>query len=58
MFFFMRAQPVEHYVDNGCVYCPRRKRDVEVDVCSGCQALSAIDLEAELPYVACEGAPA
>ena len=58
MFSLIRPPTYEHYVDNGCVSCPRRGRDVEVDLCAGCEWLSAIDLQAKPPFVRCEAGPA
>jgi hypothetical protein len=57
MFGFFRPLSYEHYVDGGCVYCQRRGRDVEIDLCTGCESLTRIDLEAKPPYICCEGAP-
>ena len=55
MFSFFRSRSSEHYVDGGAVYCPRRARDVEVDLCTGCEFLTRIDLQAKPPLVCCEG---
>ena len=57
MFSFFRPAGYEHYVDRGCVSCPRRGRDVEVDLCAGCQWMTSIDLEAKPPFVRCRPAP-
>ena len=53
MFSFLRPRNYEHYVDHGCVHCPRSGFDVEVDACTGCEWLTAIDLQAKPPYVRC-----
>ena len=37
MFSFLRPRNYEHYVDHGCVHCPRSGFDVEVDACTGCE---------------------
>jgi len=58
MLGLIRPGSHEHYVDNGCVHCPRRGRDVEVDFCTGCEWLTTIDLQAKPPYVSCRGVPA
>ena len=57
MFFFMRSPGCEHYVDSGSVNCPRRGRDVEVDLCAGCEWMTDIDLQAKPPFVRCRPAP-
>ena len=57
MFFFMRSPGYEHYVDSGSVNCPRRGRDVEVDLCAGCHWMTDIDLQAKPPFVRCQPAP-
>lgn len=57
MFRLLRPSGPPRYVDDGCVQCPLRQRDVEVDVCAGCEWLTAIDLEAELPFVRCRPGP-
>lgn len=58
MFSFIRPPSHEHYVDGGCVSCPRRGHDVEVDLCAGCQWMTEIDLQAKPPFVRCEAGPA
>ncbi|HVJ24093.1 MAG TPA: hypothetical protein VM756_09180 [Burkholderiales bacterium] len=58
MFFFMRSPGDERYVDSGSVSCPRRGRDVEIDLCAGCQWMTTIDLQAKPPFVRCRPAPA
>jgi hypothetical protein len=53
MFSFIRPPRDEHYVDRGSVSCPRRGRDVEVDLCAGCERMTTIDLQAKPPFVRC-----
>jgi hypothetical protein len=43
----------EHFLEAGCVYCPLREHDVELDVCAGCRWSTAIDLQAKPPVVRC-----
>jgi hypothetical protein len=43
----------EHFIDQGSVYCPLRKRDVELDLCAGCRWATDIDLQAKNPVVRC-----
>ena len=43
----------EHLIDQGKVYCPLRKRDVEFDLCAGCSWTTSIDLKATPPVVRC-----
>jgi hypothetical protein len=57
MFPLIRPSGHRRYVDGGCVYCPLRERDVEVDLCAGCQSMIEIDLQAELPFVRCRPGP-
>jgi len=57
MFSFIRFPRYEHYVDRGSVHCPRRGRDVEVDLCAGCEWMTRIDLQAKPPFVRCRPAP-
>ena len=57
MFRLIRPPAPARYVDRGSVCCPLRARDVEVDLCAGCQCLTEIDLQAELPFVRCRPAP-
>jgi hypothetical protein len=57
MFSFIRPPSYEHYVDDGRVSCPRRGRDVEVDLCAGCEWMIRIDLEAKPAFVRCEPGP-
>jgi hypothetical protein len=45
------------YVHMGSVHCPRRGRDVEIDVCAGCESLADINLVCPQPYVRCEAVP-
>jgi hypothetical protein len=60
MFPLIRPRAAQRYVDGGCVHCPLRQRDVEVDLCAGCQWMTEIDLQAKLPFVRCrpEATPA
>lgn len=44
----------EHIIDEGKVYCPVRKRDVEFDLCAGCGWTTQIDLKANPPVVRCQ----
>lgn len=53
MFPIIRPPAGRRYVDAGSVSCPLRQRDVEVDLCAGCQWMTQIDLEAEPPFVRC-----
>jgi len=48
-----RPSREDHLIDNGQVYCPRRKRDVEFDLCAGCAWTQSIDLHATPPVVRC-----
>ena len=48
-----RRAPEEHFIDQGKVYCPVRKRDVEFDLCAGCRWTTSIDLAAKSPVVRC-----
>ena len=57
MFSFIRPPVCEHYVDGGSVSCPRRGRDVEIDLCAGCQYMTRIDLQAKPPFVRCQPGP-
>jgi len=58
MFSLFRSPGGEHYVDRGCVSCPRRGRGVEVDLCAGCEWMTSIELQAKPPFVRCEPGPA
>jgi len=58
MFSLFRFPGGEHYVDRGLVSCPRHGRDVEVDLCAGCEWMTKIDLHAKPPFVRCEPGPA
>jgi hypothetical protein len=49
-----RTRPEEHFIDEGRVYCPTRKRDVEFDLCAGCSWTKSIDLSANPPVVRCK----
>ena len=57
MFSFIRPSAYDHYVDRGCVSCPRRGRDVEVDLCAGCEYMTSIDLQAKPAFVRCRPGP-
>jgi len=57
MFSIIRPPACEHYVDGGSVSCPLRQRDVEVDLCAGCERMTAIDLQAKPPFVRCQAVP-
>jgi len=57
MFSLFPSPGGEHYVDRGLVSCPRRGRDVEVDMCAGCEWMTEIDLRAVPPFVRCRPAP-
>ena len=48
-----RRNTDEHLIDDGRVFCPLRERDVEFDLCAGCQWASSIDLKAKTPVVRC-----
>ena len=41
------------FICDGRVACDLRGRDVEVDVCAGCQWLTHIDRTADRPYICC-----
>jgi hypothetical protein len=43
-----------HLVDEGFVYCPRRRKDVDVEQCFACSRLDRMDLDARHPYVVCD----
>lgn len=58
MFAIIRPAAQARYVDRGCVQCPLRGRDVEIDVCTGCDWLTEIDLQARPPFVRCRPGPA
>ena len=53
MFALIKPPACARYVDNGCVHCPLRERDVEVDRCAGCEWMTEIDLQAKPPFVRC-----
>jgi hypothetical protein len=53
MFSLFDRPAGEHFIDDGHLWCPVRGHDVEFDLCAGCRALEAIELEAERPYVRC-----
>jgi hypothetical protein len=52
-----RSKPDEHLIDEGRVYCPVRKRDVEFDLCAGCTWTTSLDLKAHAPVVRCPPEP-
>ena len=54
MFALFDRPSHDHFIDNGKVWCPVRGRDVELDLCSGCRSLDAIEVDGEAPYVRCE----
>lgn len=56
MFRLIRPSGQPRYIDRGCVQCPLRQRDVEVDLCAGCQWLTDIELDAEPPFIRCRPA--
>ena len=43
----------QHFIDQGRVHCPVRKRDVDFDSCAGCRWSTGIDLKATPPVVRC-----
>ena len=49
-----RSTADEHLIDEGRVYCPLRKRDVEFDLCAGCRWATSIDLQSKMPVVRCQ----
>lgn len=57
MFALIRPRTGRRYVDGGCVQCPLRQREVEIDLCAGCEAMTEIDLEAEPAFVRCRPGP-
>lgn len=56
--FAIRPPAGRRCVDGGAVSCPLRQRDVEVDLCAGCEWMTAIDLQAMPPFVCCQAVPA
>ena len=48
-----RSAADEHLIDDGRVYCPVRKRDVEFDLCAGCRWTTSIDLKSKPAVVRC-----
>jgi hypothetical protein len=58
MFRLIRPETEMHYVDRGCVQCPLRGRDVELDLCMSCAALTEIELQNRPAFVRCAAAPA
>lgn len=57
MFRLIRPAAPARYVDRGCVRCPVRGRDVELDLCAGCQHMTELGLQAEPPFVRCRPEP-
>jgi hypothetical protein len=49
-----RSPLQKQFIDAGRVYCPRRARDVESDVCACCRWRAEIREDAKPPYVICE----
>jgi hypothetical protein len=47
-----RPHSEEHLIDEGRVFCPVRKRDVEFDLCAGCRWTTSIDLKGSAPTYA------
>jgi len=43
----------EHFIDDGRVFCPVRRRDVELDLCLACEKLAAVEVDASPPSVRC-----
>ena len=43
-----------HFINEGRVYCPLRRHDVDFDLCAGCRWCTGIDLKATPPVVRCE----
>ena len=48
----------KQFIDHGQVYCPRRRHDVESDVCAGCAHRTDLREDARPPFVVCEVEPA
>ena len=57
---FRLTPPASHkrYVHDGRLFCPVRGCDIDVDLCAGCDWLTAINLGDELPFVRCQPEPA
>ena len=53
MFGMFRSKSDQRVVDGGCVPCPRRGTDVEMDVCIACRWLVEIDDKSAVPVVRC-----
>lgn len=53
MFRLFQSRWDRHVVDCGRVACELRGRDVEVDLCAGCEWLTTIDNDVEPPVVRC-----
>ena len=43
-----------HLVDQGFVYCPLRRKDVDIDECFGCERLDRVDLDSRHPSIVCD----
>ena len=57
MFSFLKIEAEKHYIDGGSVFCPRRRNDVESDVCATCRYVKEIDVKAKPPFVRCSPPP-
>jgi hypothetical protein len=57
MFRLIRPASHKRYIHGGRLYCPVRGRDIDVDLCAGCEWLTAINLGDELPFVRCRPEP-
>jgi hypothetical protein len=57
MFALIRPAAQARCIDGGRVQCPLRERDVEVDLCAGCEWMTEFDLEADPPFVRCRPGP-
>jgi len=58
MFPIIRPVSERRYIHEGRVFCPRRGRDVEFDLCAGCALATDIQPDLEMPYVRCRPEPA
>jgi hypothetical protein len=46
----------KHLIDDeALVYCPNRKRYVDIEGCLDCRRLVEYDLDARRPYIVCRG---
>jgi hypothetical protein len=57
MFPIIRPASGYRFIYAGRVYCPTRRRDVELDVCAGCALATEIQPDLEHPYVRCRPEP-